>query len=127
MRFENLFHAKIKYTWYQFKIFKKFHFGCNFSIFIVSLIFGGNWLEWIHALVVVFGTNIGISTCESKQEPKWRYLVGKKFQNFSETKIFSNALPALPALPAMPAMPALYLDLSKIWVFIDTKSSQNIT
>ena len=64
------------------------NFGCNFSIFIVSSIFVENWLEWIHALVAVFGTNIEMSPYESKQVPKCRYLVEKIFKISQKQNFF---------------------------------------
>ena len=41
------------------------------------------------ALVAVFGNNIEIFLNESKQLPKWRYLVEKKFKIFQKQKFFS--------------------------------------
>ena len=87
-RIKNFFQVKIKCMWYQIKTLKKFYFGCKCSKFIVRSIFDENWLEWIHAVVAVFRTNIEMSLDYSKEVPKWRYLVEKKFKIFQKQNIF---------------------------------------
>ena len=70
------------------KYVKKFHFGRYLRKFIVCSIFGENVLNESIALVAVFGTNIEMSPDESKQLPKWRYLMEKKFKIFQKQKRF---------------------------------------
>ena len=67
---------------------KKFYYGCNFTALVVTsiYIFAENWLEWIYALVAVFWTNIEISLYDSKQAPKWRYLVDIFFETSQQQK-----------------------------------------
>ena len=74
----------IECMWHQFIIPKKFYFDCNLSKFMVSSIFGQNILNESMALVAVFGTNIEIFLHESKQLPKWWYLMEKNFKIFQK-------------------------------------------
>ena len=70
-------------TWIFFSILETSPMSC-YSIF------ADNILNKSIDLVAVFWTNIEMSPQETKQLPKWRYLVEKKFQNFSKAKIFFN-------------------------------------
>ena len=54
--------------------------------------FAENWLEWIDALVAVFGTNIEMSPYDSKRVPKWRYLVEKNIKHFHSYSIVKHKL-----------------------------------
>ena len=78
----NCYHIHFILTREKFSILKTSPFG-NIPCF------AENMLEWIHALVAVLGTNIKMSLDGSKQGPKWRYLMRKKF-NISKAKMFSD-------------------------------------
>ena len=74
------FKVKMKYLYViLIQNIEIFHFGFNFIELLPSSILVENWLEWIHALVAIFGTNVETSLYGSKQVPKWRYLMEKNF------------------------------------------------
>ena len=50
-------------------------------------IFAENVLEWIHALVAASVTNIELFPLDSKQVPKWRYLVEKNLKISQKQKL----------------------------------------
>ena len=67
-RIFNLYHINFILNWKKFSILETSPMNC-YSICTENV------LEWIHALVAVFGTDIDVSPYESKQVPKWRYLM----------------------------------------------------
>ena len=88
-RIEKKVQVTIECPRYEIKISKKVYFCCNLSGFLVSSIFDKNVMNESMALVSNFGTNIEMSLHETKQLPKWRYLVEKNFKIFQKQKFFS--------------------------------------
>ena len=65
-RIETKNQVTIECVCHQFKMSKKFYFGCNLINFLGCTIFGEKVMNKSMALVAVFGTNIEMSQHESK-------------------------------------------------------------
>ena len=70
-------------TWKKFTNLKTSPFSCN-------SFFAENWIEWIHALVAVFGNNIEMSLHASKKGPKGSGAPNRPKCGFGRTEPLPN-------------------------------------